>query len=281
MLLVLKLAVLGIIQGLTEFLPVSSSGHLGLGELLLGVELQDDEGASVEVALHAGTLIAVLAYVRHDVLRLLRCLVPGASSDHQLDEKRQARQLLRNVAIASVPAAVAGLFFEHQVERLFVHPGLIAWGFLATGVLLLLTTRWRDGHGKAWAMGAAAALLIGVAQVLAMLPGVSRSGATIAAAMMLGTMPIEGARFSFLMAIPVIGGAALLKGGDILNASPPELMALAVGVVMAFASGLLALKLLTRVLRHGRFAAFAWYDIPLAVVTFVLTSGNALVDGNP
>ena len=251
---------LGLLQGLTEFFPVSSSGHLGLGALLLGME---EEGATTEVALHAGTLFAVLVFLARPLLELTRGLF-GAGAPEQ---NASARRTILLVGVASVPAAVIGLLLGDQIEALFDSAWVIAAGFFATGGLLLSSRRFRAADADLSRLSFGAALVIGFAQVLAMVPGISRSGSTIVTAMALGIRPSDAGRFSFLMAIPVISGATVLKLGDILDTPPGAGGALAIGVVCAFVFGLLALGLLTRMLRRGRFDAFAWYVIPLGLLT--------------
>ncbi len=261
----LKIILLGILQGLTEFFPVSSSGHLGLGELLLGVHLDDDSGATLEIALHFGTLFAVLVFLRRD---LMRVILPIVSRGADAAERTRAWRVVLLIGTASLPAAVVGLLFEERIEALFAAPWIIGGGFLVTGVVLVLSRRLVAGTRSAHEASLGDAILIGCAQVIAMVPGISRSGSTIVAAMGLGLRPDEAGRFSFLMAIPVIGGATLLKARDILGASADERLALLLGVIAAFLSGLVALRYLTLMLRRGSLFAFAYYVIPLALVTF-------------
>lgn len=258
---VVKFSVLGVVQGLTEFFPVSSSGHLGLAELLLGVELGADQGAMVEVALHAGTLLAVLVFLRRDIRQLLRNLVARSGADPE--EARRSRRLALLIMLASLPAACIGLGFTKFVEQLYRLPWLIGCGFLATGLMLVLSRHLVRGTQTAPEITPVRALAIGCAQALALVPGISRSGTTIVAALAFGVSAPEAGRFSFLMAIPVIGGATLLKSREILATGSDQLAALGVGVAASFFSGLLALRFLTALLRRGRLAAFAFYLIPI------------------
>ncbi len=223
----------------------------------------EQEGATLEVALHAGTLLAVLVFLWRPLLQLVRGLFGVGAPD----EVRAARRTIALVGVASVPAAVIGVAFGDVIESLFDSAWVIAAGFLATGGLLLLSRRYVGAAEEIPTLGFAEALLVGCAQVLAMVPGVSRSGSTIVAGMALGVRPEQAGRFSFLMAIPVISGAAVLKVRDILDAPSGQGVPLAIGVGTAFLSGLLALGLLTRMLRRGRFDAFAWYVIPLGLFT--------------
>lgn len=260
---------LGVLQGVTEFFPVSSSGHLGLAEILLGIDGDAGGGAGTEVALHVGTLLAVFVFLRHDLRRLLAAPLGRGGGP---EEVADARRLLVALAVATLPAAVVGLAFEEQIERLFGSPWVLGAGFLATGALLVLSRALRGGDRAAPRIGLLAALLVGCAQTVAMVPGISRSGSTIVAAMALGLAPAEAGRFSFLMSIPVIGGAALLKAGDILAAPADELVALLAGVAAAFCAGLLALRYLTLMLRRGRLFAFAFYVIPLGLFALYVAS---------
>lgn len=222
-----------------------------------------EEGATLEVALHAGTLFAILAFLWRPLLALVRGLLGRGPAD----EVRDARRTILLVGVASVPAAVVGLLFGDWIESLFDSAWVIAGGFLATGAVLLASRRYREADRAIPGLSIGAALAIGVAQVFAMIPGVSRSGSTIVAAMALGVRPVDAGRFSFLMAIPVISGAAILKVRDILDVPSGQGVPLAIGVGTAFLAGLLALGLLTRMLRRGRFDAFAWYVIPLGLFT--------------
>jgi len=262
---ILKFTALGVLQGLTEFFPVSSSGHLGLAELLLDVRIGTKQGALVEVALHGGTLLAVLVFLRRDLALLLRTLLnPGGVAPERV---REARGLMKGVAIGTVPAALVGILFLEQIEALFHLPWIIGCGFLVSATLLLLSRRLPPGRLSAGELPAGTALLIGCAQMLALVPGISRSGTTIVAALALGVLAAEAGRFSFLLAIPVIGGAAVLKAAELKSIPAEHLIPLLIGVLAAFASGLLALSFLTLLLRRGRLSGFAWYLLPLGLLT--------------
>ncbi|MBI4880637.1 MAG: undecaprenyl-diphosphate phosphatase [Planctomycetes bacterium] len=254
---------LGVIQGLTEFLPVSSSGHLMLCEKLLGLDAEQARGATVEVALHAGTLLAVLVFLRADLLLLARALFLPARVP--LAARRPALRLLASLGIATLPAAVLGLLFQDAIEGLFSMPWAVGCGFLVTGLLLVLSGRCAAGRRGAADGGLWRAFLIGCAQAVAMVPGISRSGSTIVAAMALGMRGPEAGRFSFLLAVPVVSGAALLKAGEIASGPPAQTAALLAGALAAFLSGLAALSLLSLLLRRGRLSVFAWYVFPLAL----------------
>lgn len=242
----LEAALLGLVQGLTEFLPVSSSGHLVMAAELLGAV---DEGILFEVAVHVATLAAVLVFYRARISSLVAGVLRGAP-----DAWRYAGKLV----VASVPAGLAGVLGKDAVEALFVAPQLVGVALIATGAILW-TTRFTlpraDGGEPSWLQ----ALLIGCGQALALVPGISRSGTTVATALALGVSPLPAAEFSFLMSIPAIAGAALLQIPEANAASDQVLVALAVGSVTALLSGLGALWLFVRLLRTGSFYRFAWY----------------------
>ena len=251
---------LGIVQGITEFLPISSSGHLVLGKAILGVHTQ---GVAYEVFAHFGTLLAVVTVFWTDIIDMLRSLgrAAGAPSPDRLRSLYRQdvgfRTLLL-ILVGSVPAGVVGVAFESSIEEAFSSPLLVSFMLIATG-LILLGTRW--ARGSETRFGWFRALLIGVAQSVAILPGISRSGSTIATAMYLRVQREEAARFSFLLALPAIFGAAVLESLDLarepLHAA--YLATLAVGLLSSYVSGVLALRWLLAVVRRGRLDRFAYY----------------------
>jgi undecaprenyl-diphosphatase len=255
----LTAAILGLVQALTEFLPVSSSGHLVLTKALLGVEVS--HGAAFEVAVHFGTLLSVLVIFRAEVLALFgalgRLLRSPSTIAQQRAEDPHTRMGLA-IVVGCIPAGVVGLTMKDTLEQAFDSPTLVCGALLGTGVILLATLRANEGDGE---VGLGGAVLIGIAQAVAILPGVSRSGATIAAALFLGVERNLAARYSFLLSLPVIAGATLLKVRDLL-AAPPEgdvWVALGLGALVAFVAGMAALAWLLRLVRSGWFAHFGWY----------------------
>lgn len=252
------LLVLAVVQGVTEFLPISSDGHLVLAQHVLGLK---ESHLALDVALHMGTLGAVLLVFRGDVRAVLARARNG--------ERRELGLLL----LGSLPAAVVGLGFAEQMEALFASGRLAALGLLVTAALLWLgeRARTRPSRGPASqerAVGVLDALWIGCAQALAILPGVSRSGSTIATAFLRGVGTLEAARFSFLLSIPAVGGAVLLKVPELVRTDRfgYELF-LAVGVT--FLVGVVALRVLLGFLGRG---AFRWCAAYCALV-----GGAALV----
>lgn len=237
--------VLGILQGLTEFLPISSSGHLVLAQALLGVK---EPGVSFELLVHLGTVLAILIYFRTRIISLFRSLTDRSMAGE--------RRMVLYLIIGTIPAGLAGLLLEDFFEQAFSDPAATSVMLFVTGGLLLATrfVRKRDKPVKG-----GTALAMGVGQALAIMPGISRSGSTIAAGMLAGVEPGEAAEFSFLLAVPAILGAVVLKIDDLLAVNRDLLAEYLAGAVAAFAFGLLAVYLLLAVIRRGKFDYFAYY----------------------
>jgi undecaprenyl-diphosphatase len=261
-----SLLVLAVLQGLTEFLPVSSSGHLVLGSELLG--LRSVDGVLVTVALHAGTLVAVLAVYGRDLLAILRRALRGQAGELWL------------LLVASLPAALVGIGLGEQLEPLFESPDAAAAGLLATAAILLAGERARrraipevegpSAEGPAQApLTLGQATVVGLAQALAILPGISRSGATISAGLLCGVDPARAARFSFLLSLPAVGGATLLELGALEDLPDESLRGIGLALVISALVGLAALRLLLVALRRGSFPWFAGYCALVASAWFV------------
>ena len=263
----LSAALLGLLQGLTEFLPVSSSGHLVLGKALLGVHL-DGGGAAFEVAVHFGTLLSVLVLLRKDVGALLAATGRALRSPGRIAQQYREDASLRLVAaivVGCLPAGIVGVLFKDELEAAFSSPRLVGGALLFTGLLLLSSRLVRTGDRE---ITLGRGLLIGVAQAVAILPGVSRSGSTIASAELLGVAPERAARFSFLLSLPAVAGAMLLelRHPEALGAlGLPALL----GGLVAFVSGYGSLLLLRGVVHRGNLFMFALYLVPLAVLLFL------------
>lgn len=262
--------ILGLVQALTEFLPVSSSGHLVLAQAVLGVEAGG--GVAFEVAVHFGTLLSVAVVFHRDIGRLLAAVGRALAAPTRLrDRWRDDPELRLAAAIVAgcVPAGVIGLAFKDQLEAAFDQPALVCGALIFTGIVLLATKRAPEAHGT---MSINRAVVIGVAQAVAILPGVSRSGSTIAAALFLGVDRAFAARFSFLLSLPVILGATLLKVRDLAEAPPPPdaIAGLAIGAGTSFIAGIGALLLLLRLVQRGWFAHFGWYCLAVGVVGLAL-----------
>ncbi len=258
------IAVLALVQGITEFLPISSSGHLVLVPVLTGWR---DQGLVIDVAVHVGTLLAVVLYFRRDVgqmiLGLVRVLAGG--------REREARLALQ-LAIASVPAFAVGLLLHELAGGLF-RPGVdnvvfvttvIAWTTIAFGVLLWLADRFCISVRRVEHLGYLDAVLVGLAQALALIPGTSRSGITMTAGRALGMERAEAARFSLLLSIPVIAGAGALAAKDVYEAGDLVLGQDALlAAALAFVSALVAIALMMRWLRRASFTPFVGYRLLL------------------
>lgn len=251
----LEAALLGLVQGLTEFLPVSSSGHLVIVETLLG-RIRGGEGILFEVAVHVGTLLAILVFFR----RKLAALLAGLAGRDAASWRYAAK-----LAVATLPAAAVGLGAQSGVEALFEVPWIAGVALLGTSAFLL-TTRHTLPRANSPEPSFSQALWIGCAQAVAIIPGISRSGATLAAALALGVAPLAATEFSFLMAIAAIAGAAILSLADLPQASPELLRACVVGGLVAAAAGLAALALFVRLLRSRRFHHFAYYTFAVGAL---------------
>lgn len=249
--------VLGLVQGLTEFLPISSSGHLVLAEAALGLSTP---GVLVEVTVHVATLAAVLVVYRQRLVGLLA----GA-----LRRDIQAWKAIGLLALASLPAGIVGVGLGQMIERAFDSLLVVGVGFVITGSLLW-SSRGAVQAGERGLPGWLGAVGVGLAQALAVLPGISRSGSTIVAALWTGVSPVKAAEFSFLLAIPAIGGAAVLELGDAtrgiatMGAGP-----LAVSFAAALVSGVAAIRLLVAVLGSRAFHRFAPYCWILGILTVI------------
>ena len=279
MLTLFEALILGLVQGLTEFLPVSSSGHLVLGGALLGVK---SPGAGFEIFAHAGTLLAILLHYRRDLIGMASSAVHLRADEHG--------RLLLLVALGSIPAAAVGFGLGSRLEDLFDHPALAAAMLLVTGTFLLLLRLAPAGGGSTrtdpslaadgtWIrpeegnpVRPRSALVIGIAQAIAILPGISRSGSTIGTALFLGVDRSRAARFSFLLAVPALAGAALLKSIDVVRAPIPEgeLTAWLVGAAAAFGSGWLALRWLLKLVDRGRLDRFGFYCLAVGMIALVV-----------
>jgi undecaprenyl-diphosphatase len=243
-------ALLGLVQGLTEFLPVSSSGHLVLAQHLLGFT---EPQLLFDVSVHVGTLAAVVVVFRADLWSMVKGLWDRGP------QGRRGRRLLGLVAAGTLPAAAAGILLKDLFESLFAIPAAVGGALILTGCLLMATRYAPPASRSLERTGPGRALAVGVGQALAITPGVSRSGATIAFGLFLGLDRDLAARFSFVLSVPAILGALALQLAEVDTASPPPLAPLLVGAAAAAASGYAALKLLLKVVRGGRLHWFAWY----------------------
>ncbi|ELR68055.1 Undecaprenyl-diphosphatase [Fulvivirga imtechensis AK7] len=244
--------ILGIIQGLTEFLPVSSSGHIEIGSYFLGAQSSDNLLFSIIV--HAATALSTIVVFRHTIWEIIRDLFKF--------EWNESTQFAAKIVLSMIPIGVVGVLFEEKIETLFGGNVIfVASMLLITGLLLTITYYTKDGDNK---VTFGRALIIGLAQTIAILPGISRSGATIATALYLGVEKTRATRFSFLMVLPPILGAALIKALDVVKA--PEVaagnisaVALIAGFIAAFIAGLLACQWMIAIVKRGKLIYFAIY----------------------
>ena len=284
MLLLLQAFVLGLVQGVTEFIPVSSSGHLQAVPFLLG---WDPGSLAFDVALHLGTLVAVVLYFRADLWGIVRAVMRPRLSDASA---RGSRRLLLVLAIASVPAAAVGLLARDLVTAAFEQPLAIAGFLVVTALLLWSSERRRTRLGTVEhapddlvaidqeldSLTMTRVLGVGAAQALAIFPGISRSGATIAAGLWLGLSRGAAARLSFLMLLPITVGAALVTLPDLgtieADVLPFGAVEIALGISVSAVSGYLAIRYLIALVARQSLLMFARYVLVLAAVLVIVAS---------
>lgn len=252
---ILDAILLGILQGIAEFLPISSSGHLVLAQEILGIS---SPGVTFEIMVHAGTLGSILWYYAKDITNIAK----GFSNSARTSLEQPSSWVWMGWLILSmIPALLVGIGLRDQLESLFEDPVWVGGFLMVTGLMLLLTRWIRVGRSKlTWQK----ALIMGVFQAFAILPGISRAGSTITAGLLVGLPREEAARFSFLMVIPVIGGATLLELMDLLQLEDGVVMDgqiayLLIGFVTSLFVGIASLSLLVKLLNQNSFHHFGWY----------------------
>lgn len=264
----LEMVILGLVQGLTEFLPVSSTAHLIFAESFLGISRP---GILLEAVLHLGTALAALVLFRDDVRRLLAgwwsTFVPAAERDGRATYRRLAWLII----LATAVTAAIGLLFASQFERMYGSLRGVAFQLILTGVILLLARE--RGNRQMTEIRIPGAAVLGLMQAVSIIPGISRSGATIAGGMWAGLRRDEAARLSFLIAIPSVAGAGLfglkdLQAGAALGYGPSHL---ALGFVISLISGIVAIKWLLSAVRRGRLGVFAVYCFVVGAGVLALT----------
>ena len=258
--------ILGIIQGLTEFLPVSSSGHLEIGKALLGDDSMPEESLMITVVLHFATALSTIVVFRKDIGDILRGLFQFKWNDETIFSMK--------IIVSMIPAALVGLFFEEQLETLF-GGSLLFVGFmlLITALLLWLADKAKN-TGKL--VSYSNAFVIGVSQAIALLPGISRSGATISTSVLLGNDKAKAARFSFLMVVPLILGkiAKDLLFGDLSNTTM-EVTPLLAGFIAAFIAGFAACTWMIQLVRKSKLSYFAIYCFIVGLIAITYEYGFA------
>lgn len=268
----LEVVVLALVQGLTEFLPVSSSGHLLVARLVFGIP--DVDGTTFDAFLHLGTLLALLVYYWRVWAGIL------VSPWRRDAEGADKRELLGKLIVASIPGALAGYFFQDYVELWLRGPSVLVASFLFTAAILWWFDRYSStgkemielpGEGPKRRATWFDALLIGSSQIIALVPAISRSGVTIAAGRARGLSRPQAVAFSFLMSAPIIAGASLMSLGDLVSHHSFSWQSLFVGTVVSFVSGLLSISILMRLVQRISFLPFAIYLVVLSGVIWVLT----------
>ncbi|MBN2208530.1 MAG: undecaprenyl-diphosphate phosphatase [Candidatus Coatesbacteria bacterium] len=278
-----KAVLFGALQGLTEFLPISSSGHLAVFHSLVGATAE--LVVPLGVIAHLGTLVAVLIYFRKELVLFARALAPSAlcapfrklSLLYALMPERGEegsvfhQRLLAMIAVGTIPAGIAGLLFKDAIEQAFSRVTVVGAMFFVTAALLLLTKVFREGERTVWHFWLFSVLFIGAAQAVAIMPGISRSGATIAAGLFIGLRREFAARFSFLLSIPAIMGASLLERGEIAHVlSTQGALETSLVFLSAFAVGYASIALLLRIVGRGKLHLFGFYCLAAGAVTLLL-----------
>jgi undecaprenyl-diphosphatase len=273
--LCIALIILGVFQGVAEFLPISSSGHLViLGEIPYVRNALDATGEDmnmlINVSLHVATLIAILIYLRSDIYRIFTGFFSQFSAKNYSGNEFKTGLY---VLTASVPAGVLGLMLHEYFEILFNAPFLVFIFLIINGIILITANKIDSKGRKIEEAGFMRSLIIGFCQAFAMIPGISRAGMTISGGIISGLEPVEAARFSFLMAIPVIAGAGLLEGINAAGKSytPESLAAIAIGMAVSVIVALAAIRVLFWVVKKVRLDVFGYYTIAVGISGLAVT----------
>jgi undecaprenyl-diphosphatase len=257
---ILDAILMGALQGLTEFLPISSSGHLVVSQALLGY---GEPQLAFDIIVHLGTLLAVITFFRRYILGMIASIfVPRLRHGQEWN-------LLKMVIVGTIPTVFIGFMFKEPLEELFGSPAAVGFFWLMTGLLLFMADRWL-WNGKDLSRGTLQdALAVGFFQGLAIIPGVSRSGATISMGIFRQFSGANAARFSFILSVPAVLGATILEARKITAVDPNEFLVYLVGMVTAAVVGYLAIALLIHMLKARRLAIFAYYCFAAGAVTLV------------
>ncbi len=256
--------ILGLVQGLTEFLPVSSSGHLVFAERLLNIRRWD---VVFEVMVHVGTLIAVLIFFRKRIIEIIVSIFAFGKSNKTELEKEGLR-MAWYIMLGTIPAVIFGFLFKDFLENSFSSIRWTSIEFLVTGAILIVTV-WAIDRGRN--INSLNSIIIGIAQAFAIIPAISRSGSTIAAGMFMGVSKEKAAEYSFLLSIPAIGGAAILELPNFLKLAPSSsvIMTYLIGTLFSAIVGYLSIAFLISVIRKGRFFYFGLYCIALGTAGLI------------
>lgn len=258
---ILEAIILGIIQGLTEFLPVSSSGHLELAKVLFGQESVGDESMLFTIVLHGATALSTVVVFRRDIADIFVGLFKF--------EWNAETKFVTFILVSMIPVFIVGVFLKDEIEALFSgNILLVGCSLIFTALLLYSTTRIPSKEGK---LTYKRALLIGIAQAVAVLPGVSRSGSTISVALLSGLSRERAARFSFLMVLPVIFGAMILEYKDFLEAPTRTIdnYSLLFGFIAAFVAGLFACSWMIKIVKRSKLDYFAYYCLAVGLIAVI------------
>jgi len=258
--------ILGIIQGLTEFLPVSSSGHLELGKAILGDDSIPEESLMFTVVLHFATALSTMVVFRKDIVDILKGVFAFKWNEDL--------QFIIKIAMSMIPAVIVGLFFEAQLEQLFGgNILLVGCMLIVTALLLFLADKAKNTNKP---VSFKNAFIIGIAQAIAMLPGISRSGATISTSVLLGNDKTKAARFSFLMVVPLIFGKIVkdIVSGD-LTYDSSNFMALSIGFIAAFVAGLFACTWMIALVKKSKLSYFAMYCVIVGLIAIIFSLLNS------
>lgn len=259
---ILEAIILGIIQGLTEFLPVSSSGHLEIAKVLFGQETVGEESLLFTIVLHAATALSTVVIFRKEISDIF----VGLFQFKWNPETKFATFIL----VSMIPVFIVGMFFRHEIEALFSGNLILVGGsLLFTAILLFSTTRIKIQEGD---LTFKRALLIGIAQAVAVLPGVSRSGSTISVALLAGVSRERAAKFSFLMVLPVIFGAIILDVKDFMEVQPERFInnySLLAGFIAAFIAGLFACSWMIKIVKRSKLDYFAYYCLVVGLIALI------------
>ena len=257
--------ILGVIQGLTEFLPVSSSGHLELGKAILGDNSVPEESLLFTVVLHFATALSTIVVFRKDILEIIKGVFKF--------QWNEDLQFLAKIVISMLPAVIVGLFFEEQLEQLFGgNILLVGCMLIVTAILLYFADKAKNTEKK---VSFNNAFIIGISQAIAMLPGISRSGATISTSVLLGNDKTKAARFSFLMVVPLIFGKIakdILSGG--LTYDSTNFTTLSIGFVAAFIAGLFACTWMISLVKKSKLSYFAIYCLIVGCIAIAFALYN-------
>jgi len=254
--------ILGIIQGLTEFLPVSSSGHLVIARSL--IEDFQQPGLLFDISVHFATFCAVLIYFRKKILLLVKSLL-GAIFPRYRIIYYENKNMLWGIVIASVPTALIGLYFEKIADILFSSTVYVGYALILTSILLALSDKMKSSGSVTYNKS----FVLGIVQGFAVIPGISRSGSTIAIAVLLNISRKEAAEFSFIMALPAVFGATLLQAKYIGTLENTLVTPYLIAMLSAFISGLLAIFIMMKLVRNAKLTYFAVYCLTIGIITII------------